>query len=180
MNIQTELFRIKPSIKFQEEEDVQKTSHPSSLEQELAECRISEAEWKERYMLLSADFANYKRRMGKEQATWIADAQSRMIMEILAIVDDVDRAMAHPVDVHNDDLRNWLQGFTMIQRSLHAFLKKAGVEEVMYVDFDPHYHEAMMEVESSEHTPGKIVSVLQKGYRIGERVLRPARVSVAK
>lgn len=169
-----------PKYLFMADENNHDQTRVTELEQQLADCRISESEWKDRYMLLSADFANYKRRISKEQASWTADAQGALLGELLAIVDNIDRALEHKVQAPSDDVKTWLEGFGMIQKSLHAFLRKNGVEEVSYETFDPHFHEALMEVESPDHASGAIVTVLQKGYRMGDKVIRAARVSVAK
>lgn len=179
LNLGYQRFKVRNPRLAQSGETNQDNSRIATLEKELNECRVEHAEWKERYLLLSADFANFKRRTSKEQATWAQDAKATVLAELLGIVDNVDRALEHRVET-TEEVQSWLQGFDMIQRSLHAFLKKSGVEEVSYETFDPHCHEALMEVESDQHQPGQIVTVLQKGYTLGDRVLRPARVSIAK
>lgn len=157
----------------QEPSQINETSIPSDLE--LKECQTQRDEWKDRCLRTVADFENFKRRVEKEKMMWIASAQSSIIQDLLSIVDDFDRAFAQEQNTANT------QGFALIYKAFAKLLEKYGVQEIKdLTHFDPTYHEAIMQVESSDHKPGDIVQVLQKGYTFKGEVLRPAKVSVAK
>lgn len=152
------------------------------LQEQLDACKATQQEWREKYMHVAADLENFKRRMAKEQAVWAQAAQGKVLVDLLAIVDDFDRAIQEQEkEKLSDEVQAWLAGFDMIHNGLHSFLKKQGIEEIP-VDkpFDPEYHEALLQVESDEHESGTIVAVMQKGYLFKGTVLRPAKVSVAK
>lgn len=152
------------------------------VEQELTECKNSLRECQDKYVRLSADLENFKRRISKEQATWAHEARAKLIVQLLATVDNFDRAMEHhdPDQQSLQEMKEWARGITLTHRALTEFLKHAGVQEVSYDLFDPTHHEALLQVESPEHATGHIVRVLQKGYLLNDRVIRPARVTVAK
>jgi molecular chaperone GrpE len=171
-NQEQKLKGFKPEV--HEEEQINQSEERSevkTLKEQLEQCKIEQADWKERAFRLTADLENYKKRMTKEQSYWMQRAQANILQDVLPIVDNFDRAMEHIKDN---------EGMAMIHTSLHDFLKNAGVQEVSYTHFDPIYHEALMHVESEDYTSGQIVQVLEKGYQVGEHVLRPAKVSVAK
>ena len=142
-----------------------------SMKKELAECLITQNEWKERALRATADLENARRRMEKDQSLWLYRSQSHLLSQLLPIIDNFDRAMAHVGDN---------EGLIMIHAAFHDFLKNNGVKEVSYETFNPVFHEAVMQVESAEHTPGTIVTIFEKGYMLQDQVLRPAKVSVAK
>lgn len=159
----------------------------SELSQQLDACKSSLQEWQEKYMRLSADLENFKRRMEKEQQLWREMAQADLLIPLLGIVDNFDRAMEHKDkslaaagSSIPEELNSWVDGVAMIHGSLADFLVNAGVKEVFYDTFDPSFHDALMQVDSDAHASGAIVDVMEKGYLLNERVLRPAKVSVAK
>ncbi len=156
------------------------TDEQESTEIELIACQASVKEWQERFMRLSADFENFKRRTANEQKMWAQLAQADLITQLLAITDNFDRAMEHKDAQSEKEIASWVDGISMIYNDLGEFFKKAGVKEVSYDLFDPEYHEALLQVDSDEHESGHIVAVMQKGYMRNDRVLRPAKVSVAK
>lgn len=145
---------------------------------ELEHCLAQMQEYKERNVRLLADFENFKKRTDKEKAQWIANAQSGLLYDILAIVDDIDRAFAQQT---MEASQSWLAGFDMIRTSLYKLLEKYNVYEITQVTiFDPHIHEAIAHVAGSQLPDDTIVQVLQKGFMYKDQVLRPAKVSVAK
>jgi len=150
------------------------------LSKELDACNATIKEWQEKYMRLSADLENFKRRTEKEQQLWREMAQADILLKLLTIVDNFDRAMEHKSQQSPEELKSWAEGIAMIYGSFGEFLKSVGVQEVPYDVFDPSYHDALMQVDSDTHESGAIVTVLEKGYMLGDRVLRPAKVSVAK
>jgi molecular chaperone GrpE len=142
---------------------------------QLADCQTQVNEWKDRALRTAADYENFKKRSEKERVMWITGAQSSVLLDLISIVDDFDRAFKA---TESDQSR---AGFELIYKSLQKILEKYGVVEIKELShFDPVKHEAIMQVESADHKPGDIVQVLQKGYMFKGEVLRPAKVSVAK
>lgn len=159
------------------------TQTQSKENSELSACKTDLANAHERIARLQADFENYKRRTEKDRASWSVTAQAGILVDVISIADDLDRAMqeARKSAEQNPLLANWITGFEMIEKSLTKMLSKHGVHEIKdYAEFDPEKHEAIMQVESPEHESGQIVAVLQKGYTFKDTILRPAKVSVAK
>lgn len=160
----------------------QQNQSSDSHDGQLQACKAELAHMSDRVARLQADFENYKRRQEKERAAWFTSAQSMVLLDLLAIVDDFERAMseAQKNSGNNPELTNWLMGFVLIEKSLSKVLAKFGVTVMTdFTTFDPEKHEAIMQVDS-EKTSGSIVDVLQKGYLFKDTVLRPAKVSVAK
>ncbi|HLW72600.1 MAG TPA: nucleotide exchange factor GrpE, partial [Candidatus Babeliales bacterium] len=117
----------------------------------------------------------------QERAEWAYDAQRVVFVELLAIIDNFERALDQERKRENVEGIAWLAGFEMIYQSLEKILTKFGVQEITdFSVFNPKYHEALVQVESDKHASGEIVQVLQKGYTMQDKVIRPAIVSVAK
>ena len=125
----------------------------------------------------AADYQNYKRRMEEERREVARLANVSLIINLLPLVDDIDRAL-RSVDPKIAGL-TWIDGIWMIYRKFEAVLQNAGVTEIEAEAqrFDPTVHEAISEVDGEE---GKVISVVQKGYKVGERVIRPAMVVIGK
>jgi len=155
---------------------------PSETEQKLQACQTELADWKDRFMHVTADMQNYKRRMESERVMWAHRAQEKVLLGLLAIVDDFDRALAeHEKVEHTEDLDAWLQGFELIGKSLYKYLASVGVQPIEQVNtFDPELHEAVVQIEAADKASGDIVEVMLKGYMFNDAVLRPAKVVVAK
>lgn len=126
-----------------------------------------------------ADFINYRRRMSAEQAEGRIAAQSELLSSLLPVLDDVGRALgAVPSDLATDP---WVQGLFLIARRLTTLLDQLGVQQIgaFGEPFDPHWHEAITTEARADVPEGTILQVTQPGYTLGERVIRPAQVSVA-
>ncbi len=125
----------------------------------------------------AADYQNYKRRMEEERREVARLASVSLIINLLPLMDDIERALRN-VDPKIAGL-TWIDGIWMIYRKFEAVLQNAGVTEIEAdaQQFDPTVHEAISEVDGDE---GKVVSVVQKGYKLGDRVIRPAMVVVGK
>jgi len=130
-----------------------------------------------RYQRLAADFENYKRRTRQELADRTQYANEELLRKLLPILDNLRRALDHAPEGSD---RNWLTGLRMVVRQFEDTLEAQGVSAIPAVGekFDPHRHQATATV-PAEQDADTVVSVLQKGYAIGERVLRPAAVTVA-
>ena len=124
-------------------------------------------------------FQNFKKRVEKEQEEWFALAQANVIKKILPVLDDFELAMKN---VPTEEKENaWLEGFDILFKKFKKVFEDLGVEQIACDDaFDPELHEALMQVESKEYKSGQIVQVLNNGYTFKGKVLRVAKVSVAK
>lgn len=170
-----------------EEEVIEETSEVEETEAEDAQAEAAEeAEVKaadpeeealnERYLRLMADFQNFKRRTEKEKGDIYAFANEKIIGELLNVIDNFERALAAG---NAED--NFYKGMEMILKQLLGVIEKAGASEIKALgeDFDPNFHNAIMMEDSSEYESGKVTAVLQKGYVLNNRVIRPSMVKVA-
>jgi molecular chaperone GrpE len=134
-------------------------------------------ELNDKYLRLAAEFDNYKKRQSREFSRLIETAESDLILNLLTVVDDLSRALNH----EPDQQENFKQGIELIAAKLDELLKRRGLKEIEALgkQFDPNYHEAVLQVESDDVDDGTIVEEVQKGYLLNDRVLRPARVVVA-
>jgi molecular chaperone GrpE len=125
---------------------------------------------------LKAEFDNYRKRAARDQEQLVARAHERLVKELLPVVDDLERAL-QAAEQHEETKLE--EGVRLVHRALADALSREGLEEVP-VDgkFDPHVHESLL-AQPSEAEEGSVIEVLQKGYKLGDRVLRPARVVVA-
>jgi len=116
------------------------------------------------------------------QKLWIGTAQAEILADLLTIVDNFERALAeHEKQEKTPERKAWIEGFALIYQSLITLLNKSGVEEITeHGIFNPIYHEALVQVDSPDHESGTVVEIMQKGYSFKGKVLRPAKVSVAK
>ena len=126
---------------------------------------------------LSAEFQNYKKRMARDQEALVERATERLVKELLPIVDDLERALA-AFEAHDE--AQVAKGVELVHRALRTALQKEGVEEIepFGQPFDPHRHEALLS-QPSDEPEGTVIQVIQKGFLLGDRVVRPARVVVA-
>lgn len=130
---------------------------------------------------VNADFDNFKKRVTKERSEWEDFARINVIEEFLPFIDDYERALQTAQSSDQKESLAWLQGFEIIYKNLKKTLDKMGIKEIdCSVDFDPELHEALMEADSKDHKKGQIVQVLNKGYTFKDKVIRHAKVSVAK
>jgi molecular chaperone GrpE len=130
----------------------------------------------DRLLRLAADFDNYKKRVARERNEYVAHANERLVQELLPILDDLERAL-DAVGQHEEATVE--EGVRLVHRSLAALLEKNGVREISTEGkFDPHVHEALLS-QPSEAAEGSVIDVVQKGYTLGDRVVRPARVVIA-
>jgi molecular chaperone GrpE len=152
-----------------------------SEKEQLDKANAAVAEWAEKYLSLTADFQNYKKRTTQERTDWADEAQKKVILDLLAVIDNFERALEQEKKREESAQVSWLAGFEMIYQSLEKLLAKFGVQQITdFSVFNPKYHEALVQVESDKHKSGDIVQALQKGYTMHDKVIRPAIVSVAK
>jgi molecular chaperone GrpE len=126
---------------------------------------------------VAAEFENYRKRVARDQASQAARAHERLVKELLPVLDDLERALEAASEHEEGKVE---EGVRLVQRELQEALAKEGLVEVETNGrFDPHVHEALLS-QPSEQDEGAILEVLQKGYRLGDRVLRPARVVISQ
>jgi len=127
-----------------------------------------------------AEFSNYKKRIERDQALQSQTITGNIIKKYLVVLDDIDRALKNrPKD---GDGAGWAEGIELIQRKLVAILDSEGIERINQnkVQFDPQLHEAISSEEDPDFESGEIIEVVQQGYKLGDRILRPAMVRVAR
>jgi molecular chaperone GrpE len=173
--------KVEPStIEEEIEEQEQPVGKLEKLETELEEAKAQAAEYLDGWQRAQAEFSNYKKRQEAERVQTMTLANMAVLHKILPVVDDFERALA----TMPDDLRQltWCEGVFLIKAKLDALLDSEGVKliETEGQEFDPVYHEAVTYEEAPGYEEGQIIGVVQRGYMLGERVLRPAMVRVAK
>jgi len=130
----------------------------------------------DRLLRTAADFDNYKKRAAREREEYVRLANERLLKELLPILDDLERALAA---VREHEEATVEEGVRLVHRSLASLLERNGVQEIeTNGKFDPHVHEALLS-QPSEAEEGSVIDVVQKGYTLGDRVVRPARVVIA-
>ena len=149
---------------------------PNAEPDQLEALRQERNELVDTLQRVQAEFDNYRKRAARDQQSLVARAHERLAKELLPVLDDLERAL-EAAEAHEEAKLE--EGVALVARSLADVLRKEGLEEVPADGrFDPHVHEALLTQPSSEDE-GTVIEVLQKGYRLGDRVLRPARVVVA-
>lgn len=163
------------------EAGVQPADEMTALHEELEKAKAQAAEYLDGWQRARAELANARRRFDKERSEAGQLAKALLVSKILPVLDDLDRAMKTvPADLSQV---TWVDGVALVQRKFQAILESEGVKpiEVKPGDrFDPSLHEAVTQEEDAHHTEGEIIAEVQKGYWIGDQVLRPALVRVAK
>jgi molecular chaperone GrpE len=130
----------------------------------------------DRLLRLAADFENYKKRAARERQEYVALANERLIAELIPILDDLERALSAAEEHQEAQLE---EGVRLVHNSLAALLERHGLRGIETDGkFDPHVHEALLS-QPSDADEGSVIDVVQKGYKLGDRVVRPARVVVA-
>ncbi len=161
-------------------EEVEEVSELEALRQELEKAKAQAAEYLDGWQRARAEFANYKKRNEQERQELFKLANTTLITRLLPIFDDFERAFQ--TLPRNLLSLTWIDGVALIYRRLQAILDGEGLTpmETEGQSFDPLVHEAVTYEESAEHQEGQIIGEVQKGYNLGDRVLRPALVRVAK
>ncbi len=155
-----------------EQKNNQNESTAETKKTEAEMCLTELSLWKDQCKRISADFENFKKRTEKEQARWADVAKESILYDLLSFVDAFEIALAQP----NIDK----VALEMLYQSLLKILAKNDVKAMQKTkEFNPEYHEAVMQLESADHKSGEIIEFLSKGFMLKDRVLRPAKVSVA-
>ena len=147
-----------------------------TLEEQLAALEAERDEHLNDLKRVAAEFENYRKRVLRDQESLVARAHERLVKELLPVLDDLERALAAAEEHEEAKLE---EGVRLVHRELADALAREGLAEIETSGvFDPHVHEALLS-QPSDQDVGSVLEVVQKGYRLGDRVLRPARVVVA-
>ena len=161
-----------------EEEVVEEKTAEELLQEKVDKLEEELKQSEDKYLRLYAEFENFKRRKNKEIETNNVYKSQKVITEILPSLDNLERALQGESD--NEEIKSLLKGVEMVYEGLLNVLKTEGVEliETENAQFDPNYHHAVMQEEDSEKESGAILDTFQKGYKLKDRVIRPAMVKV--
>lgn len=168
---------VQPELKEQEREPKPVTV----MDIELESLRRESTENKDKYLRLLAETENTRKRLQKERQELIQYAVQNVITDFLNPIDHMENALGYTENMP-DQIKNWAVGFKMILEQFKDVLTSNGVQpfKSLGAHFDPHSHEAVEMIETDEQEAGTIVEESIKGYKMGDRVIRPARVKVAK
>lgn len=160
---------------------VERTGETDEITTELDELREEIDEANRKWLRALADLDNYRKRVEREKARWDVEAREGILLPLLEVLDNFERALEGDAPEGAPDDVPFREGVELIFKHLMDVLEKAGVREVLAegAEFDPNVHEAVGSVASPDHGPNEIIEVMQKGYMLGERLLRPSRVIVA-
>ena len=161
--------------------DTEETKEDEVREEQPEDAADAEANSEEdeavntKYLRLMADFQNFKRRVEKEKSDIYAYANEKLVSQLLDVIDNFERALLHE---EADD--SCVEGMKMIFKQLTGVLEKAGLEEINALgeDFDPNFHNAVMTEDNDDYDSGKVTEVMQKGYLLNKKVIRPSMVKV--
>ena len=155
---------------------------PGAPEQEVDRLRAQVTESSDRLLRMQADFENFRKRATKERIEAAQFGPQNLVKDLLSVVDNLERAIGHAQQSEGGDLESLLQGVELVHRELLGVLANHHVNEIeaLHKTFNPALHEAMAQVPETTVEPNTVIDVLQKGYQLRDRLVRPARVVVAK
>lgn len=162
-------------VKEAEAENCEEQEEGADAAEETEQLSEEEEALNVKYLRLMADFQNFKRRSEKEKSDIYAYANEKIVGELLNVIDNFERALQH--DCADE---KYVEGMRMIFQQFSGVLEKAGLEEIAALgeDFDPNFHNAVMTEDNPEFGSGKVTEVLQKGYLLNKKVIRPTMVKV--
>ncbi len=167
---------VETSVETENEEP----ASPPSLEEQLENAQAEALDYKDRWMRGQAEFSNARKRMDKQRIQTYQNATAELAAKILPAIDDFERAMDNvPLEINEND---WFEGLQLVQRKFATILEGINVTTIDAIgqQFDPNWHEAIMQEASDEFESGVVTKELQKGYKIDDRVIRPSLVCVAQ
>jgi molecular chaperone GrpE len=162
-----------------EEGEEEPVDEVAALRQELEEAKAKEAEYLDGWQRARAELANARKRFQREREQAYANSKADLLIRLLPVVDDFDRAFESLPD--NPSTASWIEGVKLVQRKFLVFLEQERVEaiEAAGQEFDPLLHQAVTHEPSTEVPEGLIIAEIQRGYRVSDRVLRPGVVRVS-
>jgi len=162
-----------------EQSDAAGADADAAADEALIELQKERDALKEQFLRAVADFDNYRKRIERERREQSEYAATDVLLELLPILDNFERALQAPA---GGDAEAFKRGVELIHKQMLDLLRKRGVTHVdaLGADFDPNVHQAVIHEPSEEHREGEVMQELQRGYKLGDRLLRPAMVKVAK
>ena len=150
------------------------------LRARIAQLEKDSEDFRDKWLRAAADYKNFKRRADQERADLIRGASAGLLLKLLPVVDDFERAASSAPETISGS--PWFEGFKLIAQKLQTILESEGVAPIAALgqDFDPNQHEAVIYEAAGDGADGKVVAELQKGYKLRDRVLRPTMVKVGK
>ena len=179
MSQENENLEESQAEEVEEQAEAEETVEVDPLEAAIAEA----ADYKDKYLRAHADFENSKKRLEKDKMNAVSYANESFAKDILAVMDSFENALASMENSEDSSevLEKMKEGVTLTHEQLKKVLEKNHIKAVdCEGEFDPEVHQAIMQVESDTHEVGEVVQVMQKGYTIKDRILRPAMVSTCK
>ena len=179
MSQENENLEESQAEEVEEQTEVEETAEVDPLEVALAEA----ADYKDKYLRAHADFENSKKRLEKDKMNAVSYANESFAKDILAVMDSFENALASMEESEDSSevLEKMKEGINLTHEQLKKVLEKNHIKAIECEgEFDPEVHQAIMQVESDAHKEGEVVQVMQKGYTIKDRILRPAMVSTCK
>jgi molecular chaperone GrpE len=169
----------KPLTEPAEGSPAESSSESSLSADAVAELQRERDDFHDRWLRKSAEFDNYRKRVDRERREQADQGITDLLEELLLVVDDFDRALT--VDAADGSM-GYRKGVELIHAKLNDILRKRGVRpiETLGTDFDPNLHQAVIHETSPDHREGEVIGELRRGYVIGDKLLRPAMVKVAK
>lgn len=177
---QTQQAGSQQSEACDETEGEKEVQEEKQSETDQGESESQEDDGEKKYLRLMADFQNYKRRVEKEKKDLYSYANEKIMGELLEVMDNFERALQQNADSAADGGTGFVEGMEMIFKQLGNVLEKEGLKEIAALgeDFDPNVHNAVMTEETEEYESGKVSGVMQKGYTLNGKVIRPSMVKV--
>ncbi|TFB25125.1 nucleotide exchange factor GrpE [Filobacillus milosensis] len=160
------------------QQEVETNGQDQEIHQQIETLEQEKQDIQNKLLRTQADFDNFRRRTQKEKENDLKYKSQELVSEILPALDNFERALQTEVD--DEGAQSFVDGVKMVYNQLHQALDKVGVEEIQAKNeqFDPNLHQAVMQVQEEGYESNQIVEVLQKGYRLKDRVIRPAMVKV--
>jgi len=164
-----------------DEAETEETAEEIALEEQLEQAQQEAAANLDRWHRAAAELANFKRRQEEQRKLQRDRIKAEVLEGIISALDDMELAFQNMPEELDGQLIGWVEGFRLVQRKLDKTMEDQNVMPISTNgEFDPNFHEAVSYEESEEHEEGQIIGELRKGYQIGNRVIRPALVRVAK
>mgnify|MGYP000011625794 CR=1 FL=1 len=162
-------------------EEAPEKDEVTRLKEELEQAKAEAAQNYDRWLRALAELDNYRKRVARQMEALVKRATEDLVEQLLPVLDDFERALDHTPE-GEEGRRAFVDGVRMIYENFRRVLEGQGVEPIGKVgeEFDPEYHEALMQAEDPEHPPGTVSKVVQKGYKMGDKVIRHAKVVVSK
>lgn len=176
MDVSNNPFEEKNESDLDSENPEENNSNPDD---ECEKLRAELADLNNKYIRMAADFDNYRKRQAQERESLLKYGAAETMIKLLTVLDTFERAKESLKDI--DDAKSVKESYEVAFKQLLDTLKKAGLETIdaLGAEFDPNLHEAIAQTPTNEHPDNTVISQMQTGYKLGDRVLRPALVNVA-